>query len=175
MSHRQTCSEGAQQSSPDLFGAYFFAIHESSRAQPNVLRSFQCFPARTPSQYLHLVRARVFFGVFLRRRAQKFLNFEWRLRANGFGVREKGQGRPRAGAAGELRHVGLTTRPRSERAEVQILRLPPIASPLPPTRIQNPNPEFRIQEGGGEDGLNSELRGSKSKIQGSALGSCLGF
>ena len=106
MSHRQTCSEGAQQSSPDLFGAYFFAIHESSRAQPNVLRSFQCFPARTPSQYLHLVRARVFFGVFLRRRAQKFLNFEWRLRANGFGVREKGQGRPRAGAADELRHVG---------------------------------------------------------------------
>ena len=171
MSHRQTCSEGAQQSSPDLFGAYFFAIHESSRAQPNVLRSFQCFPARTPSQYLHLVRARVFFGVFLRRRAQKFLNFEWRLRANGFGVREKGQGRPRAGAAGELRHVGLTTRPRSERAAVQITA----PSPLPPTRIQNPNPEFRIQEGGGRKAWIPELRGSKSKIQGSALGSCLGF
>jgi len=139
VSHRQTCSEGAQQSSPDLFGAYFFAIHESSRAQPNVLRSFQCFPARTPSQYLHLVRARVFFGVFLRRRAQKFLNFEWRLRANGFGVREKGQGRPRAGAAGELRHVGLTTRPRSERAEVQI------TAPASPPSHENPESKSRIR------------------------------
>ena len=95
-------------------------MHESSRAQPFLLRSFQCFPAPTSSQYLHLVRARVFFGVFLRRRAQKFLKFEWRLRANGFGVREYGQGRLGAGAAGELRHVRLTTRPRSERAEVQI-------------------------------------------------------
>ena len=95
-------------------------MHESSRAQPFLLRSFQCFPARTSSQYLHLVRARVFFGVFLRRRAQKFLNFEWRLRANGFGVGEKGQGRPRPGAAGKLRHVELTTRPRTERAEVAV-------------------------------------------------------
>lgn len=88
MSHSNAQKGEGERSSPDFFAAYFFAMHESSLAHPFLLRSFQCFPARTSSQYLHLVRAWVFFGVFLRRRAQKFLNFEWRLRANGFGVRE---------------------------------------------------------------------------------------
>ena len=53
-------------------------MHVSRRAQPFLLRSVQCLPARTSSQYLHLVRCRL--GLFLRRRAQKFLCFEWRLR-----------------------------------------------------------------------------------------------
>jgi len=52
-----------------------------------LLRSFQCLPARTSSQYLHLVRGRLLGGVFLRRRAQKFLNFECRQRP---GPREGG-------------------------------------------------------------------------------------
>ena len=96
VSHSDAQASGAQQSSPDFFGAYFFAMHESSRAQPFLLRSFQCFPARTSSQYLHLVLARVFFGVFLRRRAQKFLNFEWRLRAGSACVRRVKDGWERA-------------------------------------------------------------------------------
>ena len=56
------------------------AMHVSRRAQPFLLRSVQCLPARTSSQYLHLVRCRLGLGLFLRRRAQKFLCFEWRLR-----------------------------------------------------------------------------------------------
>ena len=46
------------------------AMHVTKRAHPFLLRSVQCFPARTSSQYLHLVRARFFLGEFLRLRAQ---------------------------------------------------------------------------------------------------------
>jgi hypothetical protein len=49
------------------------AMHESKRAHPFLLRSFQCLPAFTSSQYRHRVRCRLLLGVFLRRRAQKFL------------------------------------------------------------------------------------------------------
>ena len=72
MSIARTNPEG-RRNSPGFLGAYFLAMHVSKRAQPFLLRSFQCLPAFTSSQYRHRVRCRLLFGVFLRRRAQKFL------------------------------------------------------------------------------------------------------
>ena len=57
-------------SSPGFLAAYFLAMQVSRRAHPFLLRSVQCFPARTSSQYRHLERGLFFFGEFFRRRAQ---------------------------------------------------------------------------------------------------------
>ena len=65
----QVC-KGCGQNAPGRLAAYSFALQVSSRAQPFLLRSFQCLPASTSSQYLHRLRRWFFFGVFLRRRRQ---------------------------------------------------------------------------------------------------------
>ena len=60
-------------SSPGFLAAYFLAMQVSRRAHPFLLRSVQCFPARTSSQYRHLERGLFFFGEFFRRRAVVFV------------------------------------------------------------------------------------------------------
>ena len=67
---RQRAPAHGKGGAPGFLGAYCLAMHVSRRAQPFLLRSFQCLPARTSSQYLHLDLGVVLFGRFLRRRLQ---------------------------------------------------------------------------------------------------------